>query len=322
MLRHLCGCLMVGLVLVTPALAEDGAGRTKSVAELIKQLDAEKSADREAASKELIAKGGEAIPALLEATQSKSAEVATRALDVLRTQLNSSDTQLKLRTVAEIKKLSLKTPPPAPPPMDLPEVVMANELLKSVNANSSSITTNFLVRLAGGVKSTGSTAGAGVLTFSFADGSRISIQGEDNQAIRVFLSERQHDDGKLITKDFLALSVSELKEKYPEGFAVYEAALELGESYAKRPTPSGPSTAYSFDPSKRPASLDSIKRLVLDQKMREQSQAITQRLNEATEKVKKAADTGKTDGLFEAIKAMEQAKKDLEQLENTIPTGR
>ncbi|MCC6126562.1 MAG: hypothetical protein IT426_16500 [Pirellulales bacterium] len=83
--------------------AEAAAGE---IAPWIKQLDADKFAERQAAGEQLFAAGKSAIPALTEAALGDSLEVTVRSIDLLQRFLDSEDKALQEAAKAGLEKIA------------------------------------------------------------------------------------------------------------------------------------------------------------------------------------------------------------------------
>src|SRR5690349_3099779 len=106
MVRNVCWMIVAIALLARPLLADEENVAPKSVADLIKQLDAEDFTERQAASTELTSRGKEAIPALAEAAAGTNAEAATRALDILRKHHEGSDAALQAAAKEALTKMA------------------------------------------------------------------------------------------------------------------------------------------------------------------------------------------------------------------------
>ena len=83
------------------------------IAAWIKQLDADKFADRQEASEKLYAAGKAAIPASAEAAAGPSLEVTVRSIDLLQRFLDSPDKAIKDAATAGLEKIAKSDKPNA-----------------------------------------------------------------------------------------------------------------------------------------------------------------------------------------------------------------
>ena len=97
-------------------LSASAAGATPSadeIAALVKQLDADKFAERQAASDKLSEIGKPAIEALAEAAAGDSLKVTARSIDILKKLLESSDEATKEAAKAALEKIAQSDRPSA-----------------------------------------------------------------------------------------------------------------------------------------------------------------------------------------------------------------
>ncbi len=102
------------LVLVMTGLLRAEETETKpSVEALVRQLDAEEFSARQQASAALTERGQEVLPALIEAARSDSAEISTRAIEILRQHYQGDQAELKTAAATALQKLSAGEGPAA-----------------------------------------------------------------------------------------------------------------------------------------------------------------------------------------------------------------
>ncbi|MEC7710432.1 MAG: PDZ domain-containing protein [Planctomycetota bacterium] len=94
-------------LLTAPVLqAVDGSEQDERVSRVIAQLGASQYADREDASKQLVAMGGIVVDPLIGAAQGNDSEVATRAVDALREMLRHDDSQLSSKAESALELIA------------------------------------------------------------------------------------------------------------------------------------------------------------------------------------------------------------------------
>ncbi len=187
-----------------------------SVAKWIKQLDSDRFAERNEASRNLEAVGKAACPALAEAALGQSREVTLRAIAILRKHLKGDKAMKEaakeaLKRVAESDHESaarrakevLDPKPPAQravfPGGQIAPRVNAGRLVRRVRINNG----------ANGVKE-----------IEVEDNRRkIKITEDPTGGIRIEVSEKK--DGKETTQKYSAKTVDELKKTHPEAHKIY-----------------------------------------------------------------------------------------------------
>lgn len=194
--------------------APEPAGDAVDVAPLIKQLDDDGFAQREAAVKKLAKMGAIAIPALAKATKGKSPEVSMRAFDIILRHYKGGDEEAKetaagaLQRIAESgksfaarAKQALKPPKPAP----RPGIQFRGQI-----AGNAGIQRRVAILLQKGVKQIDVEE----------DGRQVKILDDPQNGIKVEVTEEK--EGKKETTKYEAQSVEELKEKHPEAHKLYQ----------------------------------------------------------------------------------------------------
>ncbi|HTN77851.1 MAG TPA: hypothetical protein VL096_21480 [Pirellulaceae bacterium] len=233
--RLLLSTVVATALAANSAWAEDAPGSEQSIAELIKQLDADEFTERQAASDKLAAKGEAAVPALREAAEGTSAEASTRSLEILRKHHESSEAAVKKAAdaaLAEIVKsekgtvarrakeiLTPATDPNVPPRTLVPGGFPAPGGIRILPGRVA-----IEMRAIGGagakrisVKSTGD----GAKEIEAVEGDRtVKINTAAGGEIKMKVTEKK--DGKDETKEYEAKNADELKTKHPEAHKLYE----------------------------------------------------------------------------------------------------
>lgn len=308
-------CLAVALWLhVAAAYADEPlAPQAKSIEQLVKELDAEGFAERQAASEALAARGTEAIDALCKAAQGESAEAATRSLEILRKHLESGEAEVKEAAKASLQKLAAgegavarraaevltpKAKPPEPPAVDPRRGIVVRPG----------------IRMEPGIRVAFAAGGGGKrVTVKDIDGKKeievveegriTRIEEDPAKSIKVKITETK--DGKDETKEFEAEDAEELKKEHPEAHKLYE-------QYAKGVggvirIDGGPAIRR-FDP---PAIIREPRAVV------ERLEKAQKQLEDAAERIKAGAKDDES--LRAALEAIEASKKELEDVKAQFP---
>lgn len=332
MLRpFLCTAALLVFFCVSAAKAEETPARL-SVADLIKQLDAESFGARQAASEDLTKRGAEVIPALTEAAKSESPETVTRALDILRKQFESSDAGIKAAAKAALQKLATG------------EGAVARRvaaILATPPANQPAATPNvFPAPAPGGIRVVGGAVGAIRIAVAAAggDGKRVTVKETDGvKEIEVVEGDRTvkiiedpakgiqvkvttKKEGKEETKEYAAKDAAELKEKEPEAHKLYEqykagGGLRVEAVALPALLPAG------FAPIAPPGvpAPAAIRRLP-GKELAEQLDKVQKQLSEIAAKLKGIPENDAAAAeIKRALEALEQTKKDLDAARATLP---
>ena len=328
-------CWSVAALLAASAAGEDLAG--VPLADLVKRLDAEGFADRQAAGDELLKRGKAAIPTVAEAAGDASAERATRALEILGKQLESSDAGARAAARGALEKLAAG---------ESLSAKRAAEILKSKSQEPAAAQP---APLGPGIRIFGGGGGAGAIRIAVAvgdgaarrvsvkdvegvkevevvEGERtIKINADPTKGIQVQVTEKK--DGKDVTKQFEAKDADELKEKHPEAHKLYEqykngAAAEIRIEGlpalpafpalpALPPLPPLPAPPARFAPL-LPAIVPNAKEVT------DRLDKAQQQLGEAAEKLKKLSENSAE--AKAALEAIERSQKELEEVRAKIRT--
>ncbi len=205
--------------------AEGGkAPSTEQIAKLVEQLDADRYADRQAASEKLATIGKPAIAALSKAAVGESAEVTIRAIGLLGKFLESSDQETNraakaaLETIAKsdrqaaarraqelIKPPATETPAPGGNGIAMGQIQFQVHAI-GVGAGGSRKS----MKVVNGVKEIEVEEG----------GKKVKITDDPQQGIKIEVTSKEN--GKEVTKKYEAKDAKELEKKQPEGYKLYK----------------------------------------------------------------------------------------------------
>lgn len=321
------------LLLAVPAFAADDG----EIPRLIRQLDADEFAERQAATQKLQELGKAALPALEEATVGDSREASTRAFEILKTHLDKGVGDVKEAAKEALGRIAKGNNPaaakrademlkPAPTPKTDPAAPVAPAL------RIAGVPLRIAVAGAGAKRVTTKSVN-GVKDIDVEEGERkIKIHDDPAKGIEVEVTEKK--DGKDATEKYEAKNADELKTKHPEAHKLYEqykdggAALRLGALAGLRaalpfpaaapvfpevpppPVPVPPAIAPPVGapvlPVLKVRTADTEKQLV------EKLDGAIKELQAALEQIAKAVD--KPEELPKAKEKLEAAKKRLEEL--------
>lgn len=225
--------------------AEDKPGEHKKVAErpaagaaapsaaeiaaLVKQLDSDKFADRQAASDKLGEIGRPAVAALTEAAAGDSLEVTVRSIDILKKLLDSSDEATKTAAKGALEKVAASKNPAG--------ARRAQDALKELEAKQQAAQ-----RFAPGRIQFGAVGGAGGRRMSVrnVNGVKTIDVEEANQKVKIVDDPKQgikmevttkNDKGKESTEKYEAKNAEELKKKHPKAHEIYQKYAKQGGAF-------------------------------------------------------------------------------------------
>lgn len=218
-----------------PAATQPQAPPTDAdIAKAVEQLDAERFADRQAASEKLEAAGKAAIAALEKAALGDSLEATTRAVDLLQKFGKSPDDATRETAIAALERLAKS---------DRPAGNRAQEALKALQPDRAPRRVSpggfgGNIRIMGGtVQIQGVQIGGGVSKISIsnvngvkrieaeANGQKVTIDEDPQNGIKMEVATRK--DGKDVTEKYQAKNADELKEKFPEAHKLYKQYSEM-----------------------------------------------------------------------------------------------
>jgi hypothetical protein len=245
--RVLPGVVAVVLALCAPVWAQEAAEEKpeapqatvapEQIAALVKQLDSDRFAERQAATDKLAEIGKPAIDALSEAAAGQSLEVTVRSIDVLKKLAGSSDEPTKEAAKAALEKIAGSSSPAA--------ARRAQEALKAMEEAEQRQQRNVMVPglIQGGIQIAVAGGGAarrmsvktvnGVKTIEAEEGDRkIKIVDDPNAGIKMEVTTKK--DGKETTEKYEAKDADDLKKKHPEAHKIYnEYAKNAGQQLGR-----------------------------------------------------------------------------------------
>ena len=300
------------LVLVMTGLLRADETETKpSLETLVRQLDAEEFSAREKASAALLDRGQEALPALIEAASNDSAEIATRAIEILRQHYQGDQAELKTAAAAALQKLSsgegaaarsaaeiLKPKSVAGRPPIITPMPLAPARVRVVGPGGVRIAA---VAIKGGVRRMSVKDIDGLREIEVVEADRTIVINEDRaKAIKMKVTTKQDDKEEV--KEYEADSAEDLKAKHPEAFKLYEQYARQEGAAVVRIRPDTPVIV------REPRAI------------RERLDKAQQQLDKATEQLQKRMEATEKDGeLRNIIEAMEAAKKELDAARERFP---
>ncbi len=208
---------------IPPQAVPEDSVPAADIAVLVKQLDSDRFADRQAASQELEKIGRAAIPALAEAAGGDSLEVTVRSIDILRKLGESEDETLQKESKTALKKIAesdcpsaarraqdaLKAlePPPAAPHQIMPGAIQLN--------------------VAGGARRVSVKNINGVKEIDAEEGDRkVKVVDDPKSGIKMEVTTKKN--GKEVTEKYEAKNEEELKKKHPEAYKIYKKYDQAG----------------------------------------------------------------------------------------------
>jgi hypothetical protein len=253
--RHLLTATVLGLAAAwtAPATAQEGdvsppaaESPAEDVAELIRQLDADRFTDRQAASNKLEAAGERAIPHLIETAENGSVEASARAVNILAAHLSGRDAATKaaareaLEKLAESKNASTarrakgaieesqKPQPATAPARRAIRIIGANGRIQIGGAvPGGQIQVQVQQRAVGGGRQVTITTVNGVKTINAVEGNRkVQIKDDPQNGIEMEVTETK--DGKAVTEKYKAKNAEDLKKKHPDAYKIYDEYARQG----------------------------------------------------------------------------------------------
>lgn len=220
---HFQRVLLPSLLVLCLATASTEAADVES---LIKQLDADKFSERKSATEQLIDMDAAAIPAVKEAAESDSPEVATRCFSILQRHFEEGDEETKQAAEAALQQLAngdgkaarkakhILTPEPEPnetAQLVPPRIIIGAPVMPRLQIRQAALNGQRIqVRIVNGVKD---------VTVE-DNGRKIHINEDPNNGIKIEVTEKK--DGQETTKKYEAKDLAELKKKHPEAYKLYE----------------------------------------------------------------------------------------------------
>lgn len=294
----------------------------EEIAALVKQLDADKFADRQAASERLAKIGKPAVEALIGAATCDSLEPNVRALDILKGHLESSDAALKDAAKAALEKIA-KSGRPA-------SARRAQDALKAQEEKERQPQPGQV--LGGGIQIVaGAAAGGrrmsvrtvnGVKTIEVEElNQKTTITEDPKEGIKIEVTVKK-DNGQQTTEKYEAKSAEELQKKSAKAYEIYKKfAGQGGVQIGVANVAVQPRRVNQLETATRilPIWLSQVDRMASDEAIKEASKEAREELKknvgEAREQLEKLEKR-----LQEAIdKAEEEAKKKGEQPAEKAP---
>lgn len=225
--------LVVMLALCVPPVvvaAESPPPATPQVADVdrwITDLDAPEFAQRQAASQKLAASGTEIFPQLEKAAESGSREVASRAIDILKTHFENGDEDARTVAKETLERLSKCGNSAAaeranlalnPPERQSIPMITGNLRRLPIQLNNRQVQ----IQLGGNVgKRLHMSQRGGVREIeSEENGRKVKITQQADGKIEMEITEKEN--GKDVTKKYEAKNADELKTKHPDAYKDFE----------------------------------------------------------------------------------------------------
>jgi hypothetical protein len=198
-------------------------GGAAEIDRLVAGLDAPRYAERQSASEKLEALGVSALPALEKAAQGESLEVATRAIELLKKLLDSSEASTQSDARQALQRLAKSDRPKAS--RLAAEALKAKEQEDAISAaqRANGRFGGIAIQLAPGinVRRVRMQNNNGRRQIDVEEGNRkIQINDGGGQPIKIEVTTKTAK-GKDSTEKYEAKDVDELKKKCPEGYKIY-----------------------------------------------------------------------------------------------------
>jgi hypothetical protein len=197
-------------------------GTAAEIDRLVADLDAPRFAERQSASEKLAALGAAALPALEKAAQGESLEVATRAIELLKKLLNSSEGSTQAGARQALQRLAKGDRPKASRLAE--EAIKAKE---AEDANAAQFTNRQQfgpIQIAPGINAQRVRIqynnGGREINIEEAD-RKIKINDGKGQPIKIEITTKAN--GKDSAEKHEAKDADELKKKHPEAYKFYQA---------------------------------------------------------------------------------------------------
>jgi hypothetical protein len=195
-----------------PEPAAPANATADDIAQWVKQLDADKFADRQTASEKLFGAGKSVIPALTEAATGESLEVTIRSIDLLQRFTESEVKAVKDAAKEALNKIAQSDNAGA--------ARRAKEVLHPTKEQPQGPQGAMNMPI-GGMKKIAVTSINGVNVINAEEADRkISITTNPDQSIKMEITEKVND--KDVTKKYTARNAAELKKKSPKVYETYK----------------------------------------------------------------------------------------------------
>ena len=219
-MKELIICLITLSLFMPCSFAEkEKKGATNdNVSSLIKQLDDNEFAKREAAVKKLTELGAAAIPALNRATRRKSPESSMRAFDIIVRQYKDGDEATKKKATSALKKIAKSESSHSA------KAKKALEPLKNAPGTANKVTAKADIKIGGNAginRRVSVMIQNGVTTVDAEEnGQKVKINQDPKKGITVEITEDK--EGKKETNKYQAANIEELKKKHPKAHDLYQ----------------------------------------------------------------------------------------------------
>ncbi len=221
--RFLPWLVLCSVVFMAGVVRSDDA----DLSAVVKQLNAEKFADRQAATRQLSEMGKAALPALIQAAKNEDREISTRAIEILRKHFQSGDDDLKAAAKHALESLangdhaaaSRRAKDVLEPPAQNPNPfgrfpggiqIRGGQIQLQIQAGGVQGARRVSVKVVNGVKDIEAEE----------NGRKVKIHDDPNNGIKMEVTEKVN--GKEETKKYEAKDADDLKKKHPEAHKIYE----------------------------------------------------------------------------------------------------
>jgi hypothetical protein len=295
-----------------PATAQ-AAPSSEEIASLVRQLDANRFTERQAATQRLTEIGGPAVPALEKAAVAGPREVTLRAFDILKSLYENGDDDAKAAAKEAVERLAtsedasvarraeqiVAPKPPQNAAGGFGIQLVPGQIQIRVQAVAGPNNRRVTTRIVNGVKE-----------IDVEEGERkIKIHDDPNNGIKVEITQKK--DGKEVTEKYEAKDADDLKKKHPDAHKIYEQYSQGGNAVQIR--------AVQIAPGNAPLPVNpAVPQLVPARDgLKEAAQRIEEarrQLDEAAGRLKRlAVDSPQADELKKAVEELEAARRALDE---------
>jgi hypothetical protein len=207
------------------AEAPSVGGAAAEIERLAAELDAPRFSERQSASEKLAALGAAALPALEKAAGGESLEVTTRAIELLKKLLDSSEASTEADARQALQRLAKSDRPKASRlAQDVLKVKEQEDAAKAMQAAQFANRQQFgPIQIGPGINAqrVGIQNNNGGREINIEQGDRkIKIRDGKGQPIKIEITTKTN--GKDSTEKYEAKDVDELKKKHPEAYKFYQ----------------------------------------------------------------------------------------------------
>lgn len=247
-----------------PAAAGPNLGTSSSVpiAELVRQLDSPRFAERTESSRRLDEAGKEAFPALAEAALGDSREAAVRAIEILRKHSQEGDEATTTAAKESLQKIAAsdhafaarRAKDALNPPQPTPTVpnIQLGPIIPNLPFGAQQIQLQIQVNAMGGNQARRIQINNGVKQTEVTENDvKVKITEDANGGIQMEVTSKK--DGKQTTEKYSAKNADELKKKHPGAGKLYERyGQQLGGGIQIRAVPAVPGARQAVPAPPRP----------------------------------------------------------------------